>query len=396
MKAITTSAAIRWIGLTSMWIAWQSMAEGQVVRLRKVAFDAPAEHVLAAVKIESTGETLPVQSTDGDQHVCLLPALKERSPALSPVWLNADRRGDVASMFQPDVRRVVEIREEDGALEIRVRGKLVTTYHYKGTPKPFFFPVLGPGGAAMTRGFPMRSDNPDEPRDHPHHRSLWFAFGRVNGHDFWTEHEGTGTIRHVSFGEIVSGPVFGVFSSKNEWVAADGTVVCSDERTFTVYALEEARLFDYTITIRASHGPLHWGDTKEGMMAMRVAAPLQLKGKVAKGRVVTSAGLRDEKAWGRRAAWVDYSGPVEGRLVGAAIFDHPSNLRHPTWWHARDYGLFAANPFGLHDFAGEPAGSGDYELKSGEKMTFRYRIYLHAGDADGARVAEMYRAWLAE
>jgi hypothetical protein len=242
----------------------------------------------------------------------------------------------------------------------------------------------------------MLADSPGEERDHPHHRSLWFTFGAVNGHDFWTEHQRAGTIRHVRFGDIVSGPVFGSFTALNEWVAADGKVICTDERVFTVYALEGARLFDYTITIHASHGPLKFGDTKEGMMAMRVAPTLRLTGKRAQGHIVTSAGLRDAQAWGKRAAWVDYSGPIKDRVVGAAIFDHPANLRHPTWWHARQYGLFAANPFGIHDFEGKPAGTGDHKLKAGERITFRYRIYLHAGDAEKARIADMYRMWLAE
>ena len=198
------------------------------------------------------------------------------------------------------------------------------------------------------------------------------------------------------FGAIVSGPVFGSFTTKNDWVAKDGKVVGTDERVFTVYSLPDARLFDYTITIKASNGPVVFGDTKEGTMAMRLAPPLRVTGKAAKGQITTSGGHRDGAAWGKRNAWVDYSGPVEDKPVGVAIFDHPSNLRHPTWWHARQYGLFAANPFGIHDFERKPASTGDHTLKSGETLTFRYRFYIHAGDAEPARVNEMYASWAAE
>ena len=131
-------------------------------------------------------------------------------------------------------------------------------------------------------------------------------------------------------------------------------------------------------------------------MAIRLAPPLRVTGKAAKGHIATNGGHRDGEAWGKRNAWVDYSGLIKDKPVGVAIFDHPSNLRHPTWWHARKYGLFAANPFGIHDFERKPAGSGDHTLKAGETLTFRYRFYIHAGDAMQARVAEMYEAWARE
>ena len=101
---------------------------------------------------------------------------------------------------------------------------------------------------------------------------------------------------------------------------------------------------DFEITLKASNGELTFGDTKEGTMAVRLAETMRLKGKAGQGHIVNSAGVRDGQTWGKRAEWCDYYGPVEGRTVGIAIFDHPKNPRHPTWWHVRDYGLFAANP----------------------------------------------------
>ena len=161
---------------------------------------------------------------------------------------------------------------------------------------------------------------------------------------------------HEDFLEVKSGKNEGVIRERNKWVAADGTVVCTDERTLRFYNPGRAneRLMDFEITLIASNGELTFGDTKEGTMAVRLAETMRLKGKVGKGHIVNSAGVRDGQTWGKRAEWCDYYGPVEGKTVGIAIFDHPQNPRHPTWWHVRDYGLFAANPFGQHDFEKPP------------------------------------------
>src|SRR5438045_1462408 len=155
-------------------------------------------------------------------------------------------------------------------------------------------------------------------------------------------------------------------------------------------------MFDFEITMHASDGDLKFGDTTEGTMAMRLNEAMRLKGKVGHGHIVNSEGVRDDETWGKRAEWCDYYGPVEGQTVGVAIFDHPSNLRHPTWWHVRDYGLFAANPFGWHDFEKKPAGAGDYTLPSGKTMVLKYRFYIHRGDTEEAKVAQHYKDYAAD
>jgi hypothetical protein len=152
---------------------------------------------------------------------------------------------------------------------------------------------------------------------------------------------------------------------------------------------------DFAITLFASNGPLTLGDTKEGTMAVRLAETMPLRGPAGSGHIVNSAGARDDATWGKRADWCDYYGPVEGRTVGLAIFDHPENPRHPTWWHVRDYGLFAANPFGRHDFEKLPnKTAGDLTVPAGQSVTFRYRFYLHEGNEQQANVAEKYREYV--
>lgn len=128
-------------------------------------------------------------------------------------------------------------------------------------------------------------------------------------------------------------------------------------------------------------------------MAIRLAPTMRVKGPVAEGHMLSSEGLMDGDVWGQRAAWVDAWGPVDGQTVGVAIFDHPANPRHPTWWHARTYGLFAANPFGAHDFEQKPAGTGDLMVLPGQSVTFRYRFVFHHGDPEAAGVADLWQAY---
>ncbi len=290
----------------------------------------------------------------------------------------------------------VQIKKLPDRLRIELNGKLFTEYFYKDVPRPYFYPLMGPGELPMTRNWPMK-DAPDEEHDHKHHRSLWFTHGAVNGHDFWSEEKDFGKIVHAGFEEIKSGDQSGVIRSRDNWVTADGTLVCTDERTFRVYAVGRAgeRVFDYEITLHASQGDLKFGDTKEGSMAVRLAETMRLKGKVGHGHIINSEGVRDDQTWGKRADWCDYYGPVENQTVGVAIFDHPRNPRHPTWWHVRDYGLFAANPFGQHDFEKQKDKSaGDLLVPSGKSIAFRYRFYLHKGTDQEAGVASKYKEYI--
>jgi hypothetical protein len=296
----------------------------------------------------------------------------------------------------PKGKGKVEIKELPGKLRIEINGQLFSEYVYENTSRPYLYPIIGPGGAQMTRNWPMK-DAPNEERDHPHHKSWWYAHGLVNGHDFWAEGKESGKTVHEKFLEVKSGDV-GVIKSANKLVAKDGTLVATDERTIKIHNVQDAVLFDFEITIRASNGDLVFGDTKEGTMAlrlnegMRLTQPKKVKGA---GHIVNSEGVRDDDTWGKRAKWVDYYGAVEGKTVGVAMFDHPENPRHPTWWHVRDYGLFAANPFGIHDFEKKEKGAGDLTVKAGESITFKYRFYVHSGDEKQAKVAEQYEQYSA-
>lgn len=295
-----------------------------------------------------------------------------------------------------------KVTRSDDRVRVELGGQLFTEYVFKGAPRPYFYPVLAADGMQLNRDFPMKNV-PGEDQDHPHHRSLWFTHGAVNGVDFWAEGKGKGTIVTESVEASAKGSVATV-TSRSKWVAVDGVVHCTDETTVRLSAIPEGRQIDWEVTIKApADKPAVFGDTKEGSMAMRLAQwflpPHEVKKQVVPGdgHIVNAEGVTDGKTWGKKSNWVDYYAPKNGKVYGVAMFDNPKNPRFPTWWHVRDYGLFAANPFGQHDFESikDNPKAGDLTIPAGGSATFRYRIILHMGDEKTAKIADLYKAYAA-
>ncbi len=299
--------------------------------------------------------------------------------------------------------------EKADHVRVTIDGQLFTEYHFTGARRPYLYPIVGPTGAGMTRNWPMLEGVPGEETDHIHHRGLWFGHRHVNGAGFWedTAKPGTplGQIVHDGFLELKGGEV-GVIRAKNKWVLDEGgEVLCTDERTIRVQKAGPGQALDFDITIKAGAKDVIFGDDKDGAMAIRVSETMRVekpkvkgakKAAPGEGHIVTSEGKRDAEAWGTRAKWCDYFGPLDGKTAGVAIFDHPTNPRHPTWWHVRVYGLFAANPFGQAQFEKLPnKAAGEFKIPAGQSVTFRYRFYFHEGDAEQAKVNERYAEYVA-
>ena len=303
------------------------------------------------------------------------------------------------------------MKQEAGKVRVEIDGKLFTEYHFADGRRPYLYPIIGPTGAGMTRNFPMKTGVAGEETDHPHHTGLWFGHRHVNGAGFWENSAKPGTklglIKHDGFLEVKGGKDVGVIRAKNNWVLEDGgELVCTDVRTIRVHGGKDGRVLDFDITLTAGEKEVVFGDDKDGVMAIRVAEGMRVQRAKAKGEkvapageghILTSEGKKDAEAWGTKAAWCDCYGPVEGKVVGVAIFDHPKNPRHPTWWHVRTYGLFAANPFGQAQFEKLPnKAAGEYKIAPGQSATFRYRFYFHEGTPEEAKVAERYRDYAAK
>ena len=288
-------------------------------------------------------------------------------------------------------------------IKILYDGKHVTSYNAGiKEGKPFFYPVIGPTGENLTRNWPMKEGFKDEQTDHIHHRGMWYGLGTVNGLDFWhypgddkKKEKAFGAILHKGMNGVVMSKDDLVFKTRSEWLAHNDPEkrVMSDEREFRLFYTQSGSLVvDTRISLVADAGDVLIKDDKEGAWSIRTIPTLRLEGEFAKGNIINNNGVEGKGAWGKRAKWVDYFGVDRaGNAVGIAIFDHPSNLRHPTWWHARHYGLFTANPFGQGNFEKETEkGAGDYTIKNGETLTFRYRTIFHKGDSKDAGIAEAY------
>lgn len=281
------------------------------------------------------------------------------------------------------------IESADDGLTVKQDGKTVTRYLVKSGAKPIMWPVIGPTGKELTRGWPMRDALAFEKQDHIHHRSLWFTHGNVNGVDFWSESGKNGTIVHREFVKHSGGDVATIIT-KNDWLAPDGKKVCEDERTIRIGGGKDTRWIDFDTVVTASEGPVTFQETKEGSFGVRVHETMKVDAKQG-GKIVNSEGQKDGEAWSKPAAWVDYYGPVDGETVGVAIFNHPESFRFPTTWHVRTYGLFTANPFGGKDFKQEKYG--DHTIAKGDTMKLRFRVLLHQGTTEEAKIADAYREY---
>ncbi|MEM7144645.1 MAG: PmoA family protein [Verrucomicrobiota bacterium] len=310
---------------------------------------------------------------------------------------------------------------DDHSVDILIDGELFTTYHFvdDDTNKPYLWPIIGPTGKPMTRAFPMK-DVEGERQDHAHHRSFWFGHNNVNGFDTWHEPLSivkgdrskeipadhpkmltSGTTSHKKLQEIAHNGDSVTVTTTNDYTNPDGDLLLTDKRALTFHADDEtgARIIDVDITligVETEGEPTTLGDAKDAGFSVRVAHPMSVDAEQG-GRIINSNGDTDKDAWGKRAEWCDFNGPVEegGETMGVAILNHPSSFRHPTPWHVRTYGLQTANAFGLKSLETSDE-DGTVILKPGETITLRHRVIFHEGDEKQADIPAAYKAYAAE
>ena len=309
--------------------------------------------------------------------------------------------------------QTVEFQQGQDSVAVSIGGKAFTTYYFGAdSPKPYLHPLRTAQGTVITRGYPMRKDIPGESHDHPHHRGLFFAHGNINAVDFWGEEPPTKAaqtangVYYPTSGDLPTGKTKfrkldlvkslgrrGTLKAEFDLTGPDGKALASETQEYTFSGDEATRVIDCAFTLTADKGvPVKIGDTKEGTFAIRLGPGLS-KPNV---KMVNSEGaVGEDQIWGKRANWVDYSAAVDGEPLGIAIFDNPGNLKHPTYWHARDYGLFAVNPFGEHDFYHDPHRDGSVTIAAGQSLALRYRVVIHHGDPTAAKITEAYNRYAA-
>ena len=290
----------------------------------------------------------------------------------------------------------VELKKIDDGVEVTVDGELFTRYLVESGTQPVLWPIVGPTGVRMTRNYPLDEAVEGERTDHPHHRSMWFSHGDINGVDFWTE-PADDNIKKFGFGRIVHRDLLQIENgdqprivTRNEWQNNKEEKLLTDIRTIGFAAEENRRWIDFDIKlINENEEPVKIGDTKEGTFGVRVSSWMKVDAEQG-GKIINSLGAEDKDAWGKAASWVDYHAPYQDGTLGIAILNHPSSFRFPTFWHVRTYGLFAANPFGIHNFKNSEDEDGSHELKPGESISLSYRVLIHQGDEQSGRVPESF------
>jgi hypothetical protein len=314
----------------------------------------------------------------------------------------ASQKADVKFVRKPGENRI----------DIMVGNKLFTSFLYPDTiAKPVLYPIYAANGTMVTRGFPMEP-KPGEPTDHPHHLGLWFNFENVNGLDFWNNSYAIAADKKAQYGTITIGKEVstkdgktGMLSYSANWVNSKNEVLLEEKTSYEISGNTNERIIDRVTTLTANTEVL-FKDAKDGMLGLRVAQPLQIPTKaeqsfkddkgnvtvvkgtnVANGNYLTSEGKQGDAAWSTRGKWCKLYGKINPDSISIAIIDHPKNLNYPTYWHARGYGLFAANPLGENIFT-EGKKTTNLTLRKGESVTFRYRVVVQNG-AKTLSVAEL-------
>jgi len=304
-------------------------------------------------------------------------------------------------------RFTITENKEGKRIDISIDGKPFTSYIYPDVlMKPVLYPLRTSQGTLITRGWPM-DPRPGERVDHPHHVGLWFNYGDVNGLDFWNnstdipadKKSGFGTIKHRAVSKMTNGKNSAELEVTMDWQKPDGTKLLSEETKFIFSEAGTTRTIERITTLKALGEDVSFKDNKEGLLGIRLARELEHPSKKAEiftdaagkttnvaklnnegvtGKYRSSEGKEGDDVWGTRGNWVNLNSNIGVEPVSLVILDHPKNVGFPTYWHARGYGLFAANPLGQKEMS---AGKDvlDFKLSAGKSVTFRYKVLIHSG-----------------
>ena len=290
-------------------------------------------------------------------------------------------------------------------VDVLIGNKLFTTLMFQDTlEKPVLYPLTTAGGTMVTRGFPLQPKLYD-PVDHPHHIGLWFNFENLNGLDFWNNSYAIAAGKKAQYGWIRTDRItdmedgtIGILAYHANWTNQAKEIILEENTRFEFSGSNNQRVIDRVTTLKAAQDAV-FNDAKDGMLGLRLAHELQMPGtkdekftdskgivtivkggadKIPTGNYLNSEGKTGDAVWGTRGVWCKVYGKIGVDSVSIAIIDHPLNPNYPTFWHARGYGLFAANPLGEKIFT-NGASAKNLTLKKGESVTFRYRVVISNG-----------------
>lgn len=313
------------------------------------------------------------------------------------------------SFFSPLLRAAkVELKRSADTIEVSIDGRPFTTYYFgNAVAKAYLMPLRTASGMIVSRPFPVGNLVTAADRKtssfEPHQRPLYFGHGNINGLSFWIEKAfapyyephmqqpfGHTSLLNVETGG--DGSEEGSVRARFNLVDEGGRVMGEETQTLRFRGDASVRIIDCQYVVVANHGPLTFGDTKEGTFGVRFGPELSAP---AVHMLNSHGGQGEKEIWGKPADWVSYSGVISGKPVSVAMFDGPKSFRHPTTWHARAYGLLAANPFALREFDRDDAKDGSWTVPEGKTITFQYRVVLHDGELSAAQLDALYKEYSA-
>jgi hypothetical protein len=342
------------------------------------------------------------------------------SLAIAATATAAAQAPNTASLKKSADANYIEVvpKPAERRVDILIGGKAFTSYIWPTSlKKPVLYPLRSANGTVVTRGFPLEP-RPGERVDHPHQAGLWFNYGDVNGLDFWNNSDSItaeaapkmGTIVHKSIRGSTSGAGQGTLDVTEEWVNHANKVLLREDTRFVFRAANGVRSIDRITTLTALDSTVRFNDNKEGVIGMRLARSLEhpsltpekftdASGRVTEvakldtagvhGHYISSEGKEGDDVWGTRAKWTMLTGDVGGAPVTLALLDHPKNVGFPTYWHARGYGLFAANPLGQKAMSNGKEEL-NYTLAPKASVTFRHELLIIDGKVATADVEKRY------
>lgn len=292
-------------------------------------------------------------------------------------------------------------------LDVTYNGKLLTAYcYFDSIMKPVLFPINTVSGITVTRGFPL-APRPGERVDHPHHVGMWLNYESVNGLDFWNNSTAIPYNKRSHYGSIVHEKFIttkvehdkALLKVSAVWLDHARNILLNEITTYTFQVVKENFIIDRSTQLTAATDVV-FKDVKDGLLGFRVARELEhvsdkpetfvddkgnytsvpvIDNKGVTGMYLSSEGLKGNDVWGTRGRWTSLSGTINREPVSVTIVDHPKNVGYPTYWHARGYGLFAANPLGQEVFS-EGREKLNLTLKKGQSVTFNYRVVIRSGE----------------
>jgi hypothetical protein len=313
----------------------------------------------------------------------------------------------ILSGFRKEKRFAITANEVQKRIDITVDGKPFTSYIYPDElMKPVLYPLRTAKGTLVTRGWPM-DPRPGERVDHPHHVGMWFNYGNVNGLDFWNNSTAIsdekksefGTIKHVAVNEMMADDHKAALAVTMNWQKPDGSSLLRQHTRYIFTKEGEELAIELTTRLTSLKEDVSFEDNKEGLIGIRVARELEhtstepqiftdakgIPADIAKlnnegvtGKYRSSEGIEGDDVWSSRAKWVNLNGKIGNEQISLVILDHPENVGYPTYWHARGYGLFAANPLGQKEFS-KGTETLNFKLRAGQSVVFKYKVLINSG-----------------